>query len=61
MSIEKILYTAHATTTGGREGSSKTDDGKFTWKYGCNVGHIQLFARAGISNETKSSGRASCR
>jgi len=28
MAIEKILYTAHATTTGGREGSSKTDDGK---------------------------------
>ena len=28
MSIEKIVYTAHATTTGGREGSSKTDDGK---------------------------------
>ena len=28
MAIEKILYTARATTTGGREGSSKTDDGK---------------------------------
>ena len=24
---EKILYTAHATSTGGREGTSKTDDG----------------------------------
>ena len=24
----KILYTAHATSTGGREGSSKTSDGK---------------------------------
>lgn len=24
----EILYTAHATATGGREGSSKTDDGK---------------------------------
>ena len=24
---EKILYTAHATSTGGREGSSKSDDG----------------------------------
>ncbi|MEO6362387.1 MAG: organic hydroperoxide resistance protein [Caldimonas sp.] len=25
--LDKILYTAHATSTGGREGSSKTDDG----------------------------------
>lgn len=25
--LEKILYTAHAHTTGGREGHSKTDDG----------------------------------
>ena len=24
---EKILYTAHATSTGGRDGTSKTDDG----------------------------------
>ena len=27
MKIEKILYTAHATSKGGREGSSKTPDG----------------------------------
>ena len=27
MKIEKILYTAHAKSTGGREGTSKTDDG----------------------------------
>ncbi len=27
MKIEKALYTAHATSTGGREGTSKTDDG----------------------------------
>ena len=27
MKPEKILYTAHATSTGGRDGSSKTDDG----------------------------------
>ena len=27
MSPEKILYTAHATSTGGRSGSSKSDDG----------------------------------
>jgi len=26
-SPEKILYTAHATSTGGREGTSKSDDG----------------------------------
>jgi Ohr subfamily peroxiredoxin len=32
MALEKILYTAHATTTGGREGSSKTDDGKLAVK-----------------------------
>jgi lipoyl-dependent peroxiredoxin len=30
MALEKVLYTAHATTTGGREGSSKTDDGKLS-------------------------------
>ena len=27
MKPEKILYTAHATSTGGREGASRTDDG----------------------------------
>ncbi len=27
MSIEKVLYTAHATSIGGREGSSKSSDG----------------------------------
>ena len=27
MKPEKILYTAHATSTGGREGTSRTDDG----------------------------------
>ena len=27
MKLEKVLYTAHATSTGGREGTSKTDDG----------------------------------
>ena len=32
MSIEKIVYTAHATSTGGRDGSSKTDDGKLQVK-----------------------------
>ena len=29
---EKILYTARATSTGGRDGSSKTDDGKLAVK-----------------------------
>ena len=32
MALEKVLYTAHATSTGGREGSSKTDDGKLQVK-----------------------------
>ncbi len=27
MKPEKILYTAHATSTGGREGTSRSDDG----------------------------------
>ena len=27
MSIEKVLYTAHATSTGGREGTSRSSDG----------------------------------
>ena len=27
MALEKVIYTAHATTTGGREGTSKSDDG----------------------------------
>ena len=26
-SLDKVLYTAHATSTGGREGSSKSSDG----------------------------------
>jgi Ohr subfamily peroxiredoxin len=27
MKLEKVLYTAHATSTGGREGTSRSDDG----------------------------------
>jgi lipoyl-dependent peroxiredoxin len=27
MALEKVLYTAHATSTGGREGTSKSSDG----------------------------------
>lgn len=27
-SLEKVLYTAHAHTTGGREGTSRSDDGR---------------------------------
>ncbi len=27
MSLDKILYTAHATSSGGRDGSSRSDDG----------------------------------
>lgn len=32
MALEKILYTANAVVTGGREGSAKTADGKTTLK-----------------------------
>jgi len=28
MAIEKVIYTAHATITGGRIGTAKTDDGQ---------------------------------
>lgn len=32
MALDKVLYTAHATTSGGRDGQSKTDDGKLQVK-----------------------------
>ena len=32
MALDKILYTAHAFTTGGREGNSRSDDGKLQVK-----------------------------
>jgi len=32
MSIEKVLYTAHAKTTGGREGQSASSDGALNVK-----------------------------
>jgi len=32
MALEKIVYTAHATATGGRDGVAKTDDGKLDVK-----------------------------
>ena len=28
IALEKVLYTAHAHTTGGRDGASKADDGR---------------------------------
>ena len=28
--LDKVLYTAHAHTTGGRDGTSKSDDGRST-------------------------------
>ncbi|HEY8359775.1 MAG TPA: organic hydroperoxide resistance protein [Ramlibacter sp.] len=31
-SLDKVLYTARAHTTGGREGASRTDDGKLDVK-----------------------------
>jgi Ohr subfamily peroxiredoxin len=30
MALDKVLYTAHATSTGGRTGTSKTDDGRLS-------------------------------
>src|SRR6476619_1210970 len=32
MALDKIVYTAHATSIGGRDGSSKSDDGKLNVK-----------------------------
>lgn len=32
MALEKIIYTAHATATGGRDGIAKSDDGKLDVK-----------------------------
>jgi lipoyl-dependent peroxiredoxin len=52
--LEKVLYTAHAHTTGGRDGASKTDDGRLDVKLsspgtpGNGTNPEQLFA-AGYS------------
>jgi lipoyl-dependent peroxiredoxin len=52
--LEKVLYTAHAHTTGGRDGASRTDDGKLDVKLsppgqgGDGTNPEQLFA-AGYS------------
>lgn len=32
MALEKVVYTAHATATGGRDGVAKSDDGKLDVK-----------------------------
>ncbi len=53
-SLDKVLYTAHAHTTGGRDGASRTDDGKLDVKLsspgtaGTGTNPEQLFA-AGYS------------
>lgn len=53
-SLDKVLYTAHAHTTGGRDGASRTDDGKLDVKLsspgttGAGTNPEQLFA-AGYS------------
>ncbi|HEY9208901.1 MAG TPA: organic hydroperoxide resistance protein [Acidovorax sp.] len=53
-SLEKVLYTAHAHTTGGRDGASRTDDGRLDIKLsspgtaGTGTNPEQLFA-AGYS------------
>ncbi len=51
--LEKVLYTAKAHTTGGRDGASRTDDGKLDVKLsppgqGAGTNPEQLFA-AGYS------------
>lgn len=52
--LEKVLYTAHAHTTGGRDGASRTDDGRLDVKLsspggpGTGTNPEQLFA-AGYS------------
>ncbi len=52
--LDKVLYTAHAHTTGGRDGASKTDDGRLDVKLsppgtsGNGTNPEQLFA-AGYS------------
>ena len=52
--LEKVLYTANAHTTGGRDGASRTDDGKLDVKLaspggaGTGTNPEQLFA-AGYS------------
>lgn len=49
-SLDKVLYTARAHTTGGREGASRTDDGKLDIKLsppggaGAGTNPEQLFA-----------------
>lgn len=53
-SLEKVLYTANAHTTGGRDGASRTDDGRLDVKLsspggtGTGTNPEQLFA-AGYS------------
>ena len=53
-SLDKVLYTARAHTTGGRDGASRTDDGKLDVKHtppgaaGDGTNPEQLFA-AGYS------------
>jgi len=52
--FDKVLYTAHAHTTGGRDGASRTDDGRLDVKLsppgttGTGTNPEQLFA-AGYS------------
>ena len=41
-SLDKVLYTARAHTTGGRDGASRTDDGRLDVKLsspGTSGGH----------------------
>jgi lipoyl-dependent peroxiredoxin len=37
MALDKIIYTAHATATGGRDGTASIDDGSFAVKLGTPI------------------------
>ena len=40
--LDKVLYTAHAHTTGGRDGQSKTDDGRLSVTLSSPGGNIEV-------------------
>ena len=56
-SLDKVLYTAKAHTTGGREGTSRTDDGLLDIGVASADGVVQwgrTLARSALSDVTKS-------
>lgn len=52
MSIEKVLYTAEAWATGGREGVAKSDDGTLRVKLSTPLGALTVQLRPCSSNRT---------